>query len=133
MTPFVTPPSTPITGCGLTGAILNVDTGALVVTQLVPDQAVSPPSNPVVTVPTNGFAGGVYGTPPSGLTLNLSYTAQTTLAFGTTNATALIVGNSGSTTNIIGSVQAGGTAAVSCPSGVTAGTMTVKNGIVTHC
>jgi hypothetical protein len=35
--------------------------------------------------------------------------------------------------NLAGAVQVGGTAGVTCPSGVTAATVTIKNGIVTHC
>ena len=67
-----------------------------------------------------------------GATINETYVAGAAISIAPTTATALNLGNSGSTTNILGAIQAGGTAGVTC-SGVTAGTVTVKNGIVTHC
>jgi hypothetical protein len=75
----------------------------------------------------------LYGGTGAGAEADLTWTAGTTLAIGPTSATAINIGNSGSTTTISGTIKAGSSIGVNCPSGITAGTVTVVNGIVTHC
>jgi hypothetical protein len=56
------------------------------------------------------------------------------LGIGTQSTTSgITIGRTGGTTTIVGSVVVGTFAAVSCPSGITAATAVVLNGILTHC
>ena len=76
-------------------------------------------------------AGG--GTIPTNFTTATeTYTAGTTLDFGTTSATVLALGNSGSVTTINGTIKAGSSTGLNC-SGTPTSSFASVNGIVTHC
>jgi hypothetical protein len=79
----------------------------------------SPPNNPVAF---NARSDGANDGLGSGLTLNLSWTAETTLGIGTSAATAINIGNSASTTTLTGILK--GAAGAFTADGTTATTMT---------
>ncbi len=74
--------------------------------------------------------GGVI--PTNFTTASETYTAGTTLNFGTATATTIGIGNSGSTTTIAGTIKAGASTGLSC-SGTPTSSFASVNGIVTHC
>jgi hypothetical protein len=101
----------PVTGAGLVGASLEIITGVGTVAQLQPDRTASPPSNPVAATATNNFGGGLFSGVPSGLTLNLAYTAVTTLALQPGGGPATF----GGTVSVSGALSGAGITALLAP------------------
>ena len=97
----------------------------------------SVPGGAVTWHPTNANSAildtaGNASIPTTFTTASETYTAGTTLDFGTTSATVLALGNSGSVTTINGTIKAGSSTGLSC-TGTPTSSFASVNGIVTHC
>jgi hypothetical protein len=113
--------------CGPVAQTGGVPTGVTVTTNNYIPSSSLPGASPVTwhAITVSGIPG-----PTGASTFGTNFTTVETYAQA--SSPTITLGGT-ATVNLAGGIQSGGTAGVSCPSGITAATVTVKNGVMTHC